>query len=109
DLFVSDFSRGNIYEYAPDGARSTFAAGLGDPAGLAFDNTGDLFVADDDTGRIYEYAPGGTRNGFASGLSFPNGLAFDYAAVPEPWLTGTLAGIAALFAAAMARRRAFAG
>jgi hypothetical protein len=35
NLFVSDFS-GNIYNFAPDGTRSTFASGLSGPEGLVF-------------------------------------------------------------------------
>ena len=28
DLFVADFGSGNIYEFTPGGAQSTFASGL---------------------------------------------------------------------------------
>ena len=80
NLFVSnrtgDFSA-NIYEFTPGGTRSTFASGLNEPFGLAFDSAGNLFVAD--FGKIYEFTPGGTRSTFASGLDAPYGLAFDSA------------------------------
>ncbi|PYK63352.1 MAG: hypothetical protein DME21_03145 [Verrucomicrobia bacterium] len=53
NLFVSDGSgRGNIYQFAPDGTRSTFASGLS--GGLAFDQADNLFVA---AGDIYKFAP----------------------------------------------------
>ena len=45
NLFVSDNSSGNIYEFTPDGTQSTFASGLCYPAGLAFNSAGNLFVA----------------------------------------------------------------
>jgi len=35
-LFETDFISGNIYEFATDGTRSTFASGLSAPSGLAF-------------------------------------------------------------------------
>jgi hypothetical protein len=47
-LFVSDNSSGNIYEFQPDGTRTTFASGLTYPIGLAFDsaNVGTGFLPD---------------------------------------------------------------
>ena len=60
---------GNIYEFTPGGARSTFASGLDSPGGLAFNSAGDLFVADSDSGNIYEFTPDGVQSTFASGLS----------------------------------------
>ena len=59
--------------------RSTFASGLNDPSGLAFDSAGNLFVADAVSGAVYKFTPAGVRTTFASGLSYPNGLAFDRA------------------------------
>ena len=56
NLFVSDFDfQGNygiIDEFTPNGVRSTFASGLNDPSGLAFDQAGNLFVADAGSGAI---------------------------------------------------------
>ena len=43
NLFVSDFDclgNGIIDEFTPNGVRNTFASGLNDPAGLAFDKAG---------------------------------------------------------------------
>ena len=45
NLFVSSFAAGgNIYEFTPDGVRSTFVSGLSYPGALAFDRNGNLFV-----------------------------------------------------------------
>ena len=79
DLFVSDVGSGNIYEFTPGGTRSTFASGLIEPKGLAFDSADNLFVTAD-FGNIYEFTPGGTRSTFASGLGLSySGLAFNSA------------------------------
>jgi sugar lactone lactonase YvrE len=73
----------NIIEITPDGVQSTFASGLIQATGMAFDSAGDLFVGDiqavDGNGVIYEYTPAGVRSTFASGLAEPTGLAFDSA------------------------------
>jgi glucose/arabinose dehydrogenase len=98
-LFVTDTSDECIYEITPGGVQSTFASGLDDPEGLAFNSAGDLFEADADSGNIYEFTPDGTQSTFASGLAFPRGLAFqdESLPVPEPSTLGLLAvGTAAL-------------
>lgn len=64
NLFVAD--GGNIYEYTPDGARSTFATNTGAQA-CAFNSAGDLFVGA--SREIDEFKPDGTRSVFASGLT----------------------------------------
>ncbi|HMD53486.1 MAG TPA: hypothetical protein VKJ65_02915, partial [Phycisphaerae bacterium] len=38
NLFEADYSSGNIYEFTPGGAQSTFASGLPSPGGLAFNS-----------------------------------------------------------------------
>jgi sugar lactone lactonase YvrE len=78
DLYASDGS-GNIYKFTPGGTQSTFASGLNQPFGLAFDSAGNLFEADQFSDNIYEFTPGGTRSTFATGLDNPTGLAFDSA------------------------------
>lgn len=78
NLFVSDLSS-NVYEFTPDGTRSTFASGLGASGPLAFNSKGDLFVADPGGGEIYEFTPDGTQATFASGIPQPTGLAFNSA------------------------------
>src|SRR6266513_207075 len=88
NLFVSsDAAGGNIYEFTPNGVRSTFASGLA--GALAFDKAGNLFVTTgyrDDfgfpingSGKIYKLTPNGLRTTFASGLDLPTALAFDSA------------------------------
>jgi fructose 1,6-bisphosphatase len=89
DLFAADAVSGNIYEFTPGGARSTFASGLDYPQNLAFNSAGDLFEADAHSGNIYEFTPGGAQSTFASGLGYPFGLAFQ--PVPEPSAFGLLA------------------
>jgi hypothetical protein len=79
DLYASDYFSGNIYEFTPGGTRSTFASGLSNPVGLAFNSAGNLFEGDQASGNIYEFTPGGARSTFASGLNFPDGLAFNSA------------------------------
>jgi sugar lactone lactonase YvrE len=79
NLFVAEFYTGNIYEFTPNGTRSTFASGLRYPSALAFNKAGDLFVCELVSGNIYEFTPNGTRSTFASGLYNPSGLAFDKA------------------------------
>jgi sugar lactone lactonase YvrE len=79
NLFVSDGTGGNIYEFTPNAVRSTFASGLNDPQGLAFDSAGNLFVADSGSGNVYKFNPLGVQSTFASGLNGPVGLACDIA------------------------------
>jgi sugar lactone lactonase YvrE len=77
NLFVSDGS-GNILEFTPGGAQSTFASELGYAGGLAFDSAGNLFgTYGGASGSIIEITPGGVQTTFASGLYGPEGLAFD--------------------------------
>jgi len=51
NLFVSS-SGGNIYQFTPNGAQSTFASGLSLPRGLAFNSSGTLFEADEGDGGL---------------------------------------------------------
>ena len=76
NLFGGDGS-GNIYEFTTNGTQSTFASGLNQPYGLAFNSVGILFEADYGSGNIYKFTPGGVKSTFTSGLSSPLGLAFD--------------------------------
>jgi sugar lactone lactonase YvrE len=77
DLYAADRSGGTIFRITPDGVKSTFASGLSQPIGLAFDGSGNLFVAEFGAGTIVKFTPNGARTTFASGLSQPVGLAFD--------------------------------
>jgi sugar lactone lactonase YvrE len=79
NLFATNYL--SIDEFTPNGVGSTFASGLNNPLGLAFDRAGNLFVADtgtySGTGAVYKFTPAGLRTTFASGLNFPRALAFD--------------------------------
>src|SRR2546423_9283194 len=65
NLFVSsadsESGLGHIYEFTPNGVRSTFASGLNYAYGLAFDTAGKLFV---EAGAIYKFTPDGVRTRF---------------------------------------------
>jgi len=65
-LFVSDFRSNSIYEFTPDGKRSTFANGIS-PKGMAFDHSNRLFVVQGDS--VFKFTPTGTKSIFASGVS----------------------------------------
>ena len=77
DLYEADFGIGNVFKFTPTGARTTFATGLGNPAGVAFDPKGNLFVSDNLHGLIVKITPAGAKSTFAAGLNKPFGLAFD--------------------------------
>ncbi len=68
NLFVSgsDTDGGKISKFTWDTLQSTFASGLRQPQGLAFDSAGNLFVADYDSSVIgsiiYEFSPDGARS-----------------------------------------------
>jgi hypothetical protein len=82
NLFVStegDPGNDSILVFAPNGTKSTFAAGLTQPRGLAFDSAGNLFVAETrpaPLGDILKFAPGGGSTVFATGIARPEFLTF---------------------------------
>ena len=62
NLYVTVVQPGEIFEYTPSGAQSTYATGLSAPRGLAFDSIGNLFAAetvfvdrDLEIGRVLKY------------------------------------------------------
>src|SRR5260370_27637004 len=61
DLYEADFGSGNVFRFTPAGARTTFATGLGSPAGLAFDPDGNLFVAANRANSIIKITAAGTQ------------------------------------------------
>jgi sugar lactone lactonase YvrE len=91
NLFVStsDNSNGQILEFAPNGAETTFATGLtNNPRGLAFDSAGNLFVAEPGVGRsgdILKFTPGGVETFFATPVGRPQGNGGpEFLAFPAP-------------------------
>lgn len=74
---------GYIIRFNSDGTRTTFASGLFEPVGLAFDNAGNLFVADEYSDSIFKFTPAGVKSTFAAypaaTLDFPEGLVFNSA------------------------------
>jgi hypothetical protein len=103
DLFVGSV-RGTIYEFTPSGTRSTFASGLGEPDGTAFDSNGNLFVADYGSGNIYELTPGGVRSTVGN-VPLATFLAFAPTPTPEPCALALLAaGAVGLVACRLALR-----
>jgi sugar lactone lactonase YvrE len=77
DLYVPQSAEGTVLRFSPDGQKSTFASGLDQPSGIAFDREGNLFVTQLVTGNIIKFTPSGEMTEFASGLSGPAALAFD--------------------------------
>jgi outer membrane protein assembly factor BamB len=79
DLFVGD-DDGDIYEYAPNGTRTTYASGIGAAVdGLTFDAAGNLYAADWNS-QILKFAPNGSSTVFASfsTTELPTGLVYDF-------------------------------
>jgi sugar lactone lactonase YvrE len=91
DLFVSingtgENGAGSIYKYTAKGVQSTFATGLSEPRGVAFDSAGNLFVGNSAydsvnqtfQGFIVKITPQGAKRLFVtlSGNFFVEGLAF---------------------------------
>jgi len=74
NLFLSNGH--SVFKYAPDGTRSTYAAGLS-PLGLSFDGKGNLFVVDDAEDSILKFTPDGKRSTFAKGINSDGIAAFD--------------------------------
>ncbi len=78
NLFVADFGGSRVYEFNPHGTQSTFASGLSNPIGLAFDCAGNLFVSEYTASDVLKFTPGGVKSVYASGIIEPTGLAFDH-------------------------------
>jgi hypothetical protein len=76
-IYVSNTGAGTISEINLSGNESTFASGLNNPEGLAFDNAGNLYVADSGDGTISQINPAGNVMTYASGLNSPATVACD--------------------------------
>ena len=78
NLFVADFGGSSVYKFTPDGTPSTYASGLSNPIGLAFDCAGNLYVSEYMGNDVLKFTPGGVKSVYASGIIEPTGLAFDH-------------------------------
>ena len=84
NLFVSLYTNGEIYKFAPNGTQTVFATNIVGPCSLAFDGAGNLFVAQAGSsgsadGSILKITPNGTKSTFIPNLNEPRELAFDKA------------------------------
>jgi DNA-binding beta-propeller fold protein YncE len=81
NVFVANSGNNTVSEFNSSGTliTSSFASGLSNPEGLAFDSSGNLYVVNSGNNTISEFNSSGTliTGSFASGLSNPEGLAFD--------------------------------
>jgi sugar lactone lactonase YvrE len=79
-LYEADWGSGHIYEFTPNGTRTTFASGLSQPNGLTFDSGGNLFEAEYGNGNVNKFTPpSGTPTVYASVADQINHLTFDSA------------------------------
>jgi len=77
---IYETNNGMVLRFAGGGGATplTFAEGLSNPKGLAFDGNGHLFVAEASRGDIIRFSvPDAAGAIYLSGLSAPVGLAFD--------------------------------
>ncbi len=81
NLFVADwYPDGKINEFSPSATQSFYAVnGMGEPEGIAFDNSNNLLVANSSGGAVDEVTPAGTVSTLYSGLSHALGIAVDKA------------------------------
>ena len=76
-IYVAEMYTGAIKKI-DGGVVSTFASGLSNPAGIAFDGSGNLYVSEQiNSGTIRKISSTGVVTTFATGLTYPYGLAFD--------------------------------
>ena len=84
DLFVGDLLGSRVVRVSSQGVVTTFAAGIQNPLGLAFDAFGNLLVASAD-GVVFRVTPQGQATRFITDAGFPFGIAV--AADGRIWLT----------------------
>jgi PEP-CTERM motif len=82
DLYVSDYSKSEVYQITPAGKISPYAH-VSDPEGLAFNSAGDLFVSG--TGPVLDPTPTNPVGGITSAVFeiTPSGLIGIVAAAPD--------------------------
>jgi len=74
DLFTSDLAGNRVVRVSGQGVVSTFAAGIPNPQGLAFDAFDHLLVASSD-GAVYRVTPQGQATRFITDAGFPISVA----------------------------------
>ncbi len=79
DLFEGDWGSGNVFKFAPNGTRTTFATGLANPNCLIFDSAGNLYVTEYGNGNIDKFTSAGVKTLYANVPDQPNKMAFDSA------------------------------
>lgn len=67
---------GIVWRITPEGEKTEFALGIGDPNAILMRPDGSFLVSDDATDKIYLVAPDGAVSVFSDAINFPNGLAF---------------------------------
>jgi YD repeat-containing protein len=77
NLYVANWSAGNVMRFAPAGERTVFASGLSGPSGLAISSKGDVYVASYNEDLVWRFTPRGDQAVFVRGLATPAGLSFD--------------------------------
>lgn len=77
NLYVANWSSGEVLRCAPSGGCTTFASRLHGPSGLAISAQGDIYVASYNDDVVWRFTPGGAKSAFVTGLATPAGLCFD--------------------------------
>lgn len=77
DFFGSGFNGQQVNRITPNGETTLVATGLSQPAGLAFDQSGQLFVAEFTSGEISKIDSEGEVTLLVDGLNQPADLIFD--------------------------------
>jgi hypothetical protein len=77
NLFEADSGSGSIFQFAPDGTKTTFVStGLTRPYGLAFEATGSLIVADNGAGATLRFSTAAAKTTiFQSNFNTPQFVA----------------------------------
>ncbi|WP_411703596.1 hypothetical protein [Edaphovirga cremea] len=77
NLYVANWSAGNVLRFTSKGERTVFASGLSSPSGLAVSPNGDIYVASYSEDLVWRFTPHGDKTVFVRGLATPAGLSFD--------------------------------